>query len=203
MQHESLPSTGRTFLDFATCASAALTTYRESILSAGASRARTLVEPGGAPDLQASDQDSGLSTIESFVSYDRDTSSWKTRQLCLSLFVSAAESLPLPQSAEYLETWPRSGMTRNGRLYPHAPWVRHTHGKECSLWPTPIVNDGENYSRSRAYFERRSRVWSRSLASEVALATGGKTPMGFYGRLNPRWIEWLMGFPPDWANLED
>jgi hypothetical protein len=46
----------------------------------------------------------------------------------------------------YSETWPTSGMTRSGAVYPLPPWVPLTSDSECSsspttLLPTPTASD--------------------------------------------------------------
>ena len=79
---------------------------------------------------------------ESLANYDLDSQSWKTSQT--SLFGEVTEySVPLP----------RSGMMRNGVLYPQeeVPLIMsepHTNVKEYGLWPTPSVCG--NYNRKGA-----------------------------------------------------
>ena len=64
----------------------------------------------------------GQNTLESFASYDPDTSSWKTSQLSL-----------LGDSTPYSETWPRAGMMRNGTSYRLQPLAPRTSVKESGL----------------------------------------------------------------------
>jgi hypothetical protein len=64
----------------------------------------------------------GQNTLESFASYDPDTSSWKTSQLSL-----------LADSTPYSETWPRAGMMRNGTSYRLQPLAPRTSVKESGL----------------------------------------------------------------------
>src|SRR5690348_10473140 len=60
-----------------------------------------------AKDWMDSEADYGLRCAESLASYDRPTSSWRTSQICLT-----------GELSELSGTWPRSAMTRNGRLFP-------------------------------------------------------------------------------------
>ena len=72
--------------------------------------------------------------------FDRATSSWKTSQQSL-----------LPDSAQSLETWPRAGMTVDGRAYQHRQPVPRTTvigGGALQSVPTPTVNG--NYNRKGA-----------------------------------------------------
>ena len=45
--------------------------------------------------------------------------------------------------AVFSETWPASGMTRNGVAFELPTWVRPTGENECSLLPTPMTTDSE------------------------------------------------------------
>jgi len=106
-------------------------TSRPSMSSAADSRVRTSVRPASGKALTAHGLVFGETSAVSWASYDRATSSWRTSQRCLT-----------GEWAELSETWPTSGMTRSGRLYPRAPWVPHTHASACSFWPTPAGQRG-------------------------------------------------------------
>ena len=74
----------------------------------------------------------GPSSSESFAMFDPDTSSWKTSQGSL-----------LPEWETFSETWPRSGMTRNGKAFRLPRLVPHISAGESSSWPTPTVGDAD------------------------------------------------------------
>jgi hypothetical protein len=78
-----------------------------------------------------SDLASGVSFTDSLASYDRDSSSWRTSQL--SLFGGLVE---------YLETWPRAGMTQSGIAFQRPPLAPLTDETESGLWPTPTLPNG-------------------------------------------------------------
>jgi hypothetical protein len=80
----------------------------------------------------------GASTRESFASYDRATSSWRTSQLCLD-----------GEWSEYSETWPKAGMTRSGIAYERATLVRRIEGSESGLWPTIRSHEVGDYQYSK------------------------------------------------------
>ena len=44
--------------------------------------------------------------------------------------------------------------------------------------------------------ERRSRTFDGRLSTMVV-----ESPFGRIGRLNPEWVEWLMGYPIGWTEL--
>jgi hypothetical protein len=107
-------------------------------LSAEGSPARTSATPASAQESTASDLDYGASTPELLASYDHDSSSWRTSQLCLG-----------GELSEFSETWPRSGLMRSGIAYRLPPLVRLTDGTESGLLPTPTdASKGGGSSRS-------------------------------------------------------
>jgi hypothetical protein len=76
-----------------------------------------------------------------------------------------------------------------------------------ALWTTPTARDAQTL--------RKQARGSGSLASgnQIIKPLGiqawesehGKEPLpqANGGQLNPTWVEWLMGFPPGWTDLED
>ena len=153
--------------------------------SAAASPAKTLAVPAQAKDWTVIDPASGGNTHDSLAKWDRDTSSWRTSQLCLS-----------GEWSEFSETFPTSGMTRNGQLFRRAPWVRHTCDSECSLWPTPTASmDGRGFGIP---MHNRSRRFKRSTTLRV------QELVGEHGwRIHPNFTEALMDFPTGWTEIAD
>src|SRR6188768_566065 len=97
--------------------------------SAAASPARTSARQERARALAASAAAYGRSTPELLARYDPATSSWRTSQLCLDGELSV-----------FSETWPRSGLMRNGTAYQLPPLVRLTDATGSGSWPTPTAN---------------------------------------------------------------
>lgn len=97
---------------------------------------------------------SGPRLPDAFATYDPSGSCWKTSQG--SLFT---------QWETYSETWPRSGMTLNGKAYRQRPLVLLISDGESSLWPTPNAMD---------YVEKR-----------MMHAGGNLTLQGAVGGVNP------------------
>jgi hypothetical protein len=132
-----------------------------------------------------------------------------------------------------LENLPPSGMTRNGVLFPRPHWVPTTDAIDCLLWPTPrasaaMAEDTENITarmeagedykykleqavaiwptpRAAMAETRNHTVWARSLDKPQNLENrvAHLEPSAIGGKLNPTWVEWLMGFPTGWTDLED
>ncbi len=64
---------------------------------------------------------------------------------------------------------------------------------ERELWPTPRANLVTGVTVKKA----RGRLGQHRLEDYAAVADKVS------GHLNPTWVEWLMGFPSGWTDLED
>jgi hypothetical protein len=153
----------------------------------------------------------GESTTESFASYDPAMCSWKTSQL--SLFGGWEE---------FSGTWPRAGTMLNGSVYRRPPLVPRISGTGSSFWPTPRYQERGSYQAKgdQAWLTLTGAVrlyptptamnktggaalckWGGSGARERLRQIISETEIN--GALNPMWVEWLMGFPLGWTDLED
>ena len=64
-----------------------------------------------------------------------------------------------------------------------------------SLWPTPAARDGTQRGYTPACTTKRQEAGhSVQLPERLSLEERGP--------LNPTWVEWLMGFPTGWTDLE-
>jgi hypothetical protein len=195
---------------------------REEVLTSSAadSPVKTSPSPERVLVLQERGVDSGANTTDSLANYDPATSSWRTSQRCL-----------VEGWAPYSETWPRSGMTRSGTAYrlptlvpltgetesgsrptPSAQWLNEptlehtqhrantmTRGLPLSqvvrLYPTPSASDNRDRGNmSTPAIKRRIAKGKQVMLSMSVSETSG--------RLNPTWVEWLMGFPLGWTVLK-
>jgi hypothetical protein len=66
--------------------------------------------------------------------------------------------------------------------------------REPRLWPTPTARDykGQNSMKHIMEKPRHNSQLPNALRKE-----------GITGTLNPMWVEWLMGYPIGWTDLED
>ena len=146
---------------------------------------------------------SGQCSSEPLAWFDRDTHCWRTVQGTL---VSDLD--------RFSAIWPRSGMTRNGIAYQRQPSAHRTYAIECLsslhdvIWSTPTVKVIEHdwqklcqIGNDIARIDNMGNRWSAGLANEVRFRNGDPTTP--HGKLNPQWVEWLMGFPIGWTDLED
>src|SRR4030095_15931619 len=100
---------------------------------------------------------SGLSSPGSFAHYDPASSSWRTSQVCLSGDLET-----------FSETWPSSGMTRNGAVFLRPPLVLPTNEPGSSSWPTLTARDSRTL---KGAMDRPNRLGGKSLC-QVLLALG-------------------------------
>lgn len=186
----------------------------KSMSSAAGSPARTSATSAKGKGSRATAAGFGANTRASFAFYDRGSLSWKTFQGSL-----------LGGWAEFSETWPPAGMTRNGRAYRLRPLVPITFGSGFGWWPTPGANDWKGSSK---WGQRRGQLdeaaenlpaWVPCPCCEnywclIHNAHAHECPCpptedwlkDPYGsrtglRLHPEFSEWLMGFPIGWTEF--
>ena len=61
------------------------------------------------------------------------------------------------------------------------------------MWPTPTVGDSKR---------PKVRHYECSAFPMLGGTVAARHPEDIGGRLNPEWVEWLMGFPAGWTDLE-
>jgi hypothetical protein len=118
--------------------------------------------------------------------YDPATQSWK---MCVDICLWGQRPS--------LENLPKSGMTQNGVLYQQPEWVRLIDANESLLWPTPT------YGKLAGGTGGMQQIEAKYLAGVITTEERRAMRAGNGGKLNPAWIEWLMGFPIGWTDLED
>lgn len=182
------------------------------------SRARTSVAPGKEPGSTDLGLAYGLNLQGSFVRFDQNTSLWRTHQCSF-----------LGDSDEFSGTWPKWVSMRNAACWERTMPVLGTRGNECGSWPTPTASmakgtnvacltrkDGRSRVNDRLDHAVLARtmfptpVKSDAVRSSLVYGGGNKTLLGACvdesalvgGKLNPPWVEWLMGWPIGWTDLK-
>jgi hypothetical protein len=116
-------------------------------------------------------QDYGLNTPGLLAKYDRTSQSWRTSE------PSASGDL-----TGFSVRLPKSGMTRNGRIYGPATWRRPTKENGFGLWRTPEETDGGRggMSGEQARFLVKNRMTRKSGAkAQINLRDQVKNPVLF------------------------
>jgi hypothetical protein len=176
---------------------------------------RTFPLPDEALASKEPDRECGDTWRELLARYDPATSLWKTPQCSL-----------LGDYTEFLETWPRWGLMRDGVSYQRQTLVRPTSETESGLWRTPQAQEGMRgvYKSKEAMDAHLDRGHQLSLSNQVVHRHLWPTPTAHNaketnapsealrnepslasrvgGTLNPTWVEWLMGWPLGWTDLK-
>lgn len=145
-------------------------------------RVRTSARLDQAPASKANAVAYGHIKPGSFARYDHASSTWKTAQCSL-----------LEVSDEFLATWPRWGLMRNGASSARTTPALRTSERGSGFWPTLTASIGKKCGG-------RHKGKTDTLASRLAEVEGLSTTST--GRVNPTWSEWLMGFPSGWSAIE-
>ena len=146
---------------------------------------------GGGGELMAKDQECGEKWRGSFVKWDPNSSLWKTHQCSL-----------LGGLEEFLETWPKWGLMRNGECWEQQTLAHHTKGTESGSleikkWPTPGASDA-----IRGTMQNWQPIRPSGQPAQYPLNQALRDITGINGRPNPIFVEWLMGFPILWTDLK-
>ncbi len=166
----------------------------------------------------------GLSLPESLTKYDHQESLWKTHQyLLLGGLESFSETWPKWGMMQNGECWELS-------MSEHLINVRESGFQQH--WPTPCATDYKGSGKTGQLRDRLDYAVERGATkSKVYFPTPGTTGMsngsgncekinqlhkqghvteverrsmrsGNGGKLNPNWVEWLMGWPVGWTDLK-
>lgn len=158
-----------------------------------------------------------------FAIFDPGTQSWKTYP-AISLWDSEPFKDSWPRSGmtqdgiayQLLPSAPRTSAIEFSSSLHHGP-------NSDGLWPTATTQDhATRYAQGGMPLGMAARMWPTPVTNKL---TGGSGPYrkikkmleaglvteeefrsmtaGNGGRLNPQWVEWLMGFPIGWTDLED
>lgn len=160
---------------------------------------------------------------ESAADYSLNCFAWSAKLHPDSYFWRTSQPSGLEDFDKWSDHLPSSGSIVAGLVYP--PRKSELHTKETGgsyLLPTPTAlsygtNKGGSAGRvgkTRPSLETmaRSGRWSTPRASDgakggpnMAFGAGGMPPLPAQvgGSLSPMWVEWLMGFPIGWTELED
>jgi len=149
------------------------------------SPAKTLASQEKARGLQEKEVDCGFNSTGLSKKSNRRGSSLKT-----------SAPFDLADWTTYSGALLRSGMTRNGTVYPLAPLAPLTVGTGFGSLPTPNARDYKDLSMKGAAYASQRKRHAPSLATESYLA-------GFNGPDCPNIYEWAMGFPAGHTELNN
>ena len=133
-------------------------------------------------ELKEKGQVFGKKCLELLGNVNPDGQSLKMSQLSL-----------IEDSQSYLTTLPKQGMMLNGSVYRQTKLELDIKENEYGLLPTPVASD--------YHARRKTKNWKgNDLVSRVAEMEYKSIQVAY---LNPDWVEWLMGYPIGYTNLEE
>jgi hypothetical protein len=168
--------------------------------------AKTLAQQERAQESTESAQECGEKWRASFTKFNPDSLSWKTHQCSL-----------LGDLEPFLETWPQWGLMRDGECWEQRTLEQTIRGTESGLSPngvdtfhTPNCTGLDGGSNSRKALKKRIDQFPTPTCHN---SKEGAYPAEFTrrtptlathagGKLNPTWVEWLMGWPLGWTDLK-
>lgn len=200
-----------------------------SMSSAADSHARTSAPPDAdSASSEESGADCGESTRVSFAMFDRATASWRTHQCslfgglelfsatwprsgmmrrgrCYQLATAAhrtngrecglSQKIPTPRANDAID------VTINPKILLASSYDSQRNGLTAFVtkWPTPRCHDANDSSMidKTKVLTSKCRSERLGLVAEVYRRTGLDG-----GKLNPDWVDWLMGFPISWTALK-
>ena len=189
------------------------------------SHAKTSVQQEKAQELTENEAECGEKWRASFTKYDHNTHSWKTHQCSLlEGLESFSETWPQwglmrdgecweqrtleqtikgTESGLLREMWPTPVKSDYATRKPSANWkgtsdlpsVVWTRNQAAQKFPTPQASDNRDRGNmSNPSIQRRVAIGKQIMLSQSVHPTSGK--------LNPTWVEWLMGWPLAWTDLK-
>lgn len=186
-------------------------------------RAKTSAQPVPGQDSTVNEAASGTKWPASLTRYDHDSRSWKTHQyLLLGGLDEFSETWPKcgsmrdgecweqttwarPTDANESGLWPTPTCGGGGQTLPEGttPTGKTPDGRkqtvsleryaiqvERNLWPTPTAITGSGGASLCKWGGSGAREKLKQMV----------TPEELNGRLNPEWVEWLMGWPIGWTD---
>lgn len=133
----------------------------------------------------------GLKPRKPYARFDRSLSFWRMLR----------HSLHTPtHSDKFSVTFTDSGMMRNGELFQQENLADSTTESGSSLYPTPtasIADGGINWAKAQRDITISSL---QEFLAQMDLRDGLTKLSG--GRANPLFVEWLMGFPLGWSQID-
>ena len=156
----------------------------ESTSFRGGSPAKTSAYVGGGQDLAGNGLDSGEKWRGSWARYDLNSCLWRT-----------AQPLLIGDSEPFLVTWPDWGLMRHGESWAQTKPAWATAENEFGYLPT-----------TRASIWKNRKWWARPKPMGNLEELPSMYPEKFghlHGQyINPEWLEWWMGWPVMWTDLE-
>jgi hypothetical protein len=146
--------------------------------------AKTSQPQGGGLELTENEAECGEKWQGSFVKFNPDLCLWKTHQFSL-----------LGDLDEFLETWPKWGLMRNGECWAQTALDYPIGENEFGCWlPTPVTSMWRGAAKKRYWGSQEYRA---SFTTEWV-----RTSLDCAQYYHPDFVELIMDFPDKWTELK-
>ena len=130
-------------------------------------------------------QDMEKAWQESEADYFSRSCAWPKKSSPNSYSLKMSQQSQHEGDFESLKKLPKWGMIVDGVLYPLQALELYIKEKGGSYWPTPDASP-------RGAYKNKEKRKGHHFTLQDAIGSG---------KLNPMWVEWLMGYPSGWTEL--
>ncbi len=152
---------------------------------------------------------------------------WSESLNRVGLLVKTYLASCISRRTQFVPTWSVKGTVSGYGIMKLLLLAHHTEGNECFLWRTPDAHCDRGFRKRETFEKRMERGMPLQLNDQVAHLWPTPTVYGNYNRkgvsatsgdglttavkkqtpteggsLNPEWVEWLMGFPAGWTEVD-
>jgi hypothetical protein len=112
-----------------------------------------------------------------------------------SASLKTSRDISVLDSEKSLATWKASVTKQRGEYSQRVKSAHLTRESESTSWQTPAARDYKGAVLPETLAAKNRNPMTNSLPDAIQHKTGS-------GSLNPEWVEWLMGVPTGWTELE-
>lgn len=170
------------------------TIYQQLTLSVGVSLVKTLAkQTNQEPELTVNDQDYGENLGVLFASFNQDG-------LLLRTFGNSYAKTMVGTYLQFSGSFPTWGIMQNGQLYQRLRLALRNTDTGYSLWPTVLKSTSKRLEFSIEQLCKHSAKQKAKGNGAACIAERMAVELESYP--TPQFIEWLMGFPQNWTEVE-
>ena len=156
---------------------------------------------------------------ESEAVYFSRSCAWPKKLSPHSYSLKTSRLLEREDLIQFYKNLPKQGMIVDGQCYPLKKLDLHISAKDGFYWPTPNAMETGTHTTKKqggmslSHFvqkwptpttnDARNRVGQIAQLKRESPGLSVVCDQGVGGQLNPTWVEWLMGFPLGWSELND
>lgn len=132
------------------------------------------------------------------VTYGLSFCGWSESLNRVGLSVKTYLASCVSRRTQFAPTWSVKGTALGYGIIKLLLSAHRTGESVCFLWRTPDAHCDRGFRCRETFERRRERGMPMQLNDQVAHIA--QTPIEG-GSLNPEWVEWLMGFPAGWTEV--